>query len=59
MWIMKFLECLPFVRFAYKICFKSNTPAVAKDCRLFYVTDGEGTIVIDIPLSSLMPLKFL
>lgn len=44
---MKFLECLPFVRFAYKICFKSNTPAVAKDCRLFYVTDGEGTIIID------------
>lgn len=44
---MKFIECSPFVRFAYRICFKYNKPSVAKDCRLFYVTDGEGTIVID------------
>ncbi len=44
---MKFIECSPFVRFVYRICFKANKPTVAKDSRLFYVTDGEGTIVID------------
>lgn len=44
---MKLIEISPYVRFAYRICFKSNRPTVAKDHRLFYVTDGEGVIEIN------------
>lgn len=44
---MKFNDCSPFVRFAYPICFKYNTPTVAKDNRLFYIQSGTGIIVID------------
>ncbi len=44
---MKFIECSPFIRFAYPIRFKNNQPTVAKDNRLFYVQAGEGIMVID------------
>ena len=44
---MKFIDCSPFVRFVYRICFKAGKPTVAKDNRLFYITEGEGTMVID------------
>lgn len=44
---MKLIEISPFVRFAYKIMAKSNRPCINLDCRLFYVTDGAGTILIN------------
>ncbi len=44
---MKLIEVLPYVRFAYKIMLKSKRPCVTMDCRLFYVTEGEGTILVN------------
>ncbi len=44
---MKLIDCSPFVRFVYRIRFIAGKPAVAKDNRLFYITEGEGTIIIN------------
>ena len=44
---MKLIEISPFIRFAYKIMIKSLRPGIAMDNRLFYVTEGEGTVLID------------
>jgi AraC-like DNA-binding protein len=44
---MRFIEVSPFVRFAYKVRLKSGRPTVARDMRLFYVIDGEGSISVD------------
>ena len=44
---MKLIEVLPYVRFAYKIMLKSNRPCITMDSRLFYITEGEGTILIN------------
>ncbi len=44
---MKLIEISPFVRFAYKIMIKKLPLGIATDNRLFYVTEGEGTITIN------------
>lgn len=44
---MRFIEVSPFVRFAYQIRLTSGRHTVARDMRLFYITDGEGTMTID------------
>lgn len=44
---MKLIEVLPYVRFAYKIILKSKRPCITMDSRLFYITEGEGTILIN------------
>lgn len=44
---MKFIEVSPFIRFAYKIILRSNRPCTAMDNRLFYIVEGEGTILIN------------
>lgn len=44
---MKFNEINPFVRYAMPICiFCSTTDVVSRDCRLFYVLDGEGEVFV-------------
>ncbi len=52
---MKLIEISPFVRFAYKLMLKSNRPCMTADCRLFYITDGEGTILINNKKYSFSP----
>lgn len=44
---MRFIEVSPFVRFAYQIRLTSGRHTVARDMRLFYITEGEGTMTID------------
>jgi AraC-like DNA-binding protein len=52
---MKLIETSPFVRFAYKVRLKSGSPSVASDMRLFYVIDGEGSIIVDGAKHSFSP----
>ncbi len=44
---MKLIEISPFVRFAYRIMVKNLSPCTTMDNRLFYVTEGEGTVFIN------------
>lgn len=44
---MKLIEISPFIRFAYRIIIKNLHPGIAIDNRLFYVTEGEGTVSIN------------
>jgi len=44
---MKLIEISPFVRFAYKIMLRSNRPCITMDSRLFYITEGDGTVLIN------------
>lgn len=43
---MKLLECSPYLRFAYRVMIRYCQPRLAGDCRLFYVTDGKGEVLV-------------
>ena len=44
---MKLIEILPYVRFAFKIMHKSSRPCITMDSRFIYITEGEGTVLIN------------
>ncbi|MBE7092936.1 MAG: helix-turn-helix transcriptional regulator [Clostridiales bacterium] len=44
---MNFINCSPFVRFIYEILYTKNNPTVSRDCRLFYILEGEGKVKLN------------